>query len=77
TQTDANGEYLFSNVVPGSYYLLVNAQGAQPYVQKVELASQRRLIANARLSQPKLFISSDAPKVPVLLVPGIMGSSIP
>ena len=75
--TDNQGNYHLTQITPGNYYLELKNNN-ESKVQKISLGSKREIIANISIPQTKLLsLSADAPKVPVILIPGIMGSTLP
>lgn len=68
--TDENGEYKFNNIFPGAFYLAVEKDGYYKEIKKTKIASKRTVTTNVALS----CTCNAKGKVPVLLVPGIMGS---
>jgi len=70
TATGVDGDYRFKNVFPGSYYLVIQKTGYQNTTRKIALAANRTITTDITL-----YHTCDAKgKVPVLLLPGIMGS---
>src|SRR3989339_1524368 len=73
TSSNSNGDYTFSAINPGNYYLQASQTNYQDYLIRINTASQRIVTNNIQLD---ISCSSNVinDKVPVLLVPGIMGS---
>lgn len=76
----AGKHYLFANIKPGNYYLEAQATGYQSVVQQIKTAARRGSIYNIVFVTPTGYTSSgqtaSKPKTPILLVPGIMGSTV-
>ena len=70
--TDVAGAYTISNALPGDYFARFTLAAYQVDSQTVALATNQKVNLNSMLYQP-----CGTGKVPVLLVPGIMGSTIP
>jgi hypothetical protein len=71
TTTDAEGRYIFSNAPAGVFRLEIAKDNHQNTSQKIKLAASRAVTATTNLYN----VCSETPgSVPVLLVPGIMGS---
>lgn len=85
--TDKNGNYEFNNIFPGVFAIKIEKEGYENRVQKasVALASRRDITKNFvlnKINKSSLYknfafgtgVSNVGKQVPVLLVPGIMGS---
>lgn len=73
--TDSSGKYALNNIVAGKLYMQIEATGYEDNIQEEEIASQRTVTGDATLNG--LTAQSDntkSDKIPILLVPGIMGS---
>jgi hypothetical protein len=72
--TDQNGNYTINNIPPGQFYLKASASNYQADVETIGLAPQRTITGNITLypQNPKHLA---ALPTPVLLIPGIMGST--
>lgn len=73
--TGADGSYVLNNMVSGKYYIQVSQQGYDIWSETVQLASARMVIQNIDLT-PANSALLGGNRVPVLLVPGIMGSTV-
>lgn len=71
--TDSNGNYSFTNFVPGRFYLKAQYSGYQATIEEIDLASQRTV--TSKLTLDTVCPAGETGRVPVLLVPGIMGSN--
>jgi pimeloyl-ACP methyl ester carboxylesterase len=73
--TDAVGKFAFSNLVPGRYTLWAedNVLGNRSIDNTVNLGDNTPTIQNIEISNA---ICNPSTRTPVLLVPGIMGSSV-
>jgi pimeloyl-ACP methyl ester carboxylesterase len=70
--TDNAGAYNIASAVPGEYYVSFTLAGYQKFIQETQLAEARMVNLDSVLAS-----NCASGKVPVLLVPGIMGSTIP
>ncbi len=50
TRTDTSGTWSLKNIKPGAYVLKIALFGSEPWLQKVDLTSQKQLTVNAVLS---------------------------
>ncbi len=72
TKTNSNGEYSLLNILLGNYYIKVALSGYQPLFRQVKVASLRSVTYDYNLYS---WTCNAQEKTPVLLVPGIMGST--
>lgn len=73
TITEKDGTYRFQNSFPGTFFLKITAASHRDSINPITLVSHLSMTG-----QTKLFSSEEVPfRIPVLLVPGIMGSTIP
>lgn len=72
---DSNGLYSLENLIPGNYFLQASKQGYQPESKIVSAESQHIVTGNLQLYTDCSQLQGAA-KVPVLLIPGIMGSNV-
>ena len=78
TTSNQAGQYRLSGMTPGQYYIQFTSASYRPLTTIIQLAQKRAVTKSVRLNAPfpASQLSSGVSKVPVLLVPGIMGSTI-
>lgn len=74
TISDHTGHYELHELIPGKYYVAIVRSGYATLLQPVELGSQRIITKNSILA-PQFSNAIDGNRVPILLVPGTMGST--
>ncbi len=72
--TDTNGNFTLKGIPAGNAYLDVSMSGVEDYIQPISLASGRPVTTQVTLVTTCSAADLAGVKVPVLLVPGIMGS---
>lgn len=72
--SDAAGHYLLKEVIPGKYFIQVRRKGYDALTQPVQLAAERTITKDLRLA-PVYSKTLDGDKIPLLLVPGVTGST--
>lgn len=69
-KTNKDGEYKFEQISPGIYYLEVKKNNYQTKVQEIKIVKNRTITFHVTLYD----VCESEGKVPILLVPGVMGS---
>jgi len=72
TQTDANGRYSFTGIACGNYYVSASKNGKSNTTSIFPISSMAQPQGDIRLQ-----INAGTGVTPVILVPGIMGSTLP
>lgn len=71
--TDSTGHYLIQRMLPGNYYMRA-VQGTEQVTEQAKIAENRSVTQDFTLTSTCTTIQAKDDKVPVLLLPGIMGS---
>lgn len=74
TTTSTDGSFTFKNIIPGNYYFQYEGAGYQVQTEPVDIVSGKTTTLDATSYSNCTSADYAAQKVPVLLVPGIMGS---